>query len=527
MFALDWVELKDFKSYHGVHRVTLPTSPGLYLLTGKNIANPRLATNGIGKTTLLDALHWAIYGRTSRGLSAGRVVAWGAKNASVTAICTVAGKRHEIKRTQSPNSLTLNGKPSTQDEITKLLRMNEQAFHHAIMFPQFGLSFFDLKPADKLALFTQVLELDFWLDKAQQAADIAVQVELQKVKTTTKRANLEGQIHAARDSREDLRARCGAFGREIDENTRRLREKLSEAQKEARFLEKRQKESEAALKQAKKRLLDQSLKCATCGQPLPESPDQAGLRRNINDFELDIKANSRKLDIVHHEVARLGEALKAEPNRENPYASLLQAQQSSLESLQTDLACLKTHIEHLEREYAAVNFWVGGFKRIRLMIVDEVLRLLEVEVNNNLSSLGLGDWSIKFDVERETKSGSISKGFVVMISSPEWGEPVPFEAWSGGETQRLRMAGDLGLANLIMERAGLENTIEFFDEPSSHMSQEGLLDLCDTLAQRAQRDDKVIILVDHHAIDFGDFAGVITVTKDEGGSHVYVGPQHL
>ena len=70
------------------------------------------------------------------------------------------------------------------------------------------------------------------------------------------------------------------------------------------------------------------------------------------------------------------------------------------------------------------------------------------------------DWRIEFDVERETKAGGISKGFVVFVHPSDKADPVRFEAYSGGETQRLRMAGDLGLANLIMERAGLTNTLE-------------------------------------------------------------------
>ena len=37
----------------------------------------------------------------------------------------------------------------------------------------------------------------------------------------------------------------------------------------------------------------------------------------------------------------------------------------------------------------------------------------------------------------------------------------------------------------VQERAGLANTVEFFDEPSQHMGSGGLNDLCDLLADRA------------------------------------------
>ena len=62
-----------------------------------------------------------------------------------------------------------------------------------------------------------------------------------------------------------------------------------------------------------------------------------------------------------------------------------------------------------------------------------------------------------------------------------------------------------------------------YDEPSQHLSQEGLIDLAETLAQRAENDQKRILLVDHHAIEFGGFTGVMTVTKDSDGSHLTFG----
>lgn len=82
------------------------------------------------------------------------------------------------------------------------------------------------------------------------------------------------------------------------------------------------------------------------------------------------------------------------------------------------------------------------------------------------------------------------------------------------------MAGDLGLANLIMERAGLTSTVEFYDEPSRHLSQEGLLDLAESLCQRAESQGKRVFLVDHNVIDFSGFAGTITVVKDDHGSRL-------
>jgi DNA repair exonuclease SbcCD ATPase subunit len=109
----------------------------------------------------------------------------------------------------------------------------------------------------------------------------------------------------------------------------------------------------------------------------------------------------------------------------------------------------------------------------------------------------------------------------VFVHSPANDEPVKWESWSGGETQRLQLAGDLGLANLIMQQAGLSNTVEFFDEPSTHLSPEGMMDLANMLHERAVSEGKRVWIVDHTSItNFGEFIGIITARKSSNGSTI-------
>ena len=119
MFDIAQVELENFRSYRGLHKFAVPVDPGLYLITGKNEVEPRLGTNGVGKSTLLDAVFWCLYGRTTRGLKAGDVIAWGQTQCSVTVYLTVGDKAIKITRTQSPNSLTLDDTAVTQETIQK------------------------------------------------------------------------------------------------------------------------------------------------------------------------------------------------------------------------------------------------------------------------------------------------------------------------------------------------------------------------------------------------------------------------
>jgi DNA repair exonuclease SbcCD ATPase subunit len=241
------------------------------------------------------------------------------------------------------------------------------------------------------------------------------------------------------------------------------------------------------------------------------------IRKNRDDFSTKITLKNSQLAEIASLIERIETAL-AEKDPKNEFTEMiadkLTAQKEQLEKL----AKRKGKLQQLEEEKEALSFWSKGFKKIRLSIIDETLQQLEIEVNNNLAGLGLTDCRIEFDVERENKSGGISKGFVVLVHFTGADDAgLRFETYSGGEGQRLRLAGDLGLANLIMHRAGLESTIEFFDEPSDHLSPEGILDLAETLYNRAMASGKRILLIDHQNIDF-DFTGRYVAVKDSSGS---------
>ena len=67
------------------------------------------------------------------------------------------------------------------------------------------------------------------------------------------------------------------------------------------------------------------------------------------------------------------------------------------------------------------------------------------------------------------------------------------------------------MSNLTCQRQGLTTNFEFYDEPTTWVS--GSDALFTVLAERAERHGKVILLADKRQLDFGGFAGRITITK--------------
>lgn len=176
-------------------------------------------------------------------------------------------------------------------------------------------------------------------------------------------------------------------------------------------------------------------------------------------------------------------------------------------------------LEKIVESEQASRYWVKGFKSVKLFAVSSALNELEAEVNSALDGLGLGGWSVEFDVDKETKKGTLSKGFFAFINSVDNLEPVKWEAWSGGESQRLRLAASLGLANMIRASKGLELPFEIWDEPSQWMSDSGISGLLDVLQRRAKRLKRQIWLIDHRGLEH-PFDAAIEVTKTYEGSTV-------
>jgi DNA repair exonuclease SbcCD ATPase subunit len=121
-------------------------------------------------------------------------------------------------------------------------------------------------------------------------------------------------------------------------------------------------------------------------------------------------------------------------------------------------------------------------------------------------------WKVQLATETETKSGTVKLGVQIIVSSPK--STAAWEAWSGGESQRLRLAMALGLASMIQRASGSWWNLEIFDEPSTFLSTEGVEHLLETLDYRAGVAKKAIWIVDHVALTYANFKEIWSMVKD-------------
>lgn len=619
MIKLLSLTIQGFRSFDGEQSVDFSKfhNPGFYFLTGVNYVERELGANGVGKSSLFEAMVFCLYGKTSSNLKAGSIGNWSSdRQCKVTLSFEKLGKNYMLRRTWNPNSLDLladdYGREIGQDDVDKLIGINFTSFLYSTFIGQFNTKFFDLSPADKLQIFTEILDLDRWLGYSEKSKKISDELNTKYIEMDKQLEGIKGQLQVVntqdfaiqidsweQDCKLQLKELSNKYDIAINAHTKLQGEinvlrvtyggskrkedtiknvsskyinQLRELENKHLVKDKELTRIDTLQKQANKEL-DELTKlsgnvCPTCKQSVSKShikmcsevvftkiqeliKDKSIINVELNKVKEEIKEVDKKLDIVDKQLNKVIDEVRAmdkqlglknkdlvylaeqmvELERQykglegkvNPYIELQKETKKKAIRLERFIEVQRTELDDLSKEKEIYKYWQSGFKEVRLMVVEEMLKEFEISINNNVRRLGLWDWEVKLQVDSETKAGTIRKGFVVFIKSPKNQELVPFECWSGGESQRLRLAGTMGLMDLINSRNGGGWNVEVWDEPTQWLSDTGISAVLDVLKDRAWNNKKQTWLIDHRDLhSYGGFDGIVEIMKEGSGSKIYI-----
>lgn len=228
-------------------------------------------------------------------------------------------------------------------------------------------------------------------------------------------------------------------------------------------------------------------------------------RRDV--LENQIAENRRLRDQADFSIADERSARNKQRRRKRHIDRLIKKQQFKLDRSNRIISSWKYMQQH--------------FRNIRLWVIDTALAELKTLTNSFMQELGMTGWRAEFAIERESASGGLIKGFSVLIYSP--GSPdkaMPWEAFSGGESQRLRIAGTCALSSLLRSRMGVDTSLEVWDEPTQHLSAEGIDDLISFFKARSRKLGMQLWMIDHRSLNHGQFDRRYRVTKTKSGSEI-------
>lgn len=236
--------------------------------------------------------------------------------------------------------------------------------------------------------------------------------------------------------------------------------------------------------------------------------------------EKALQAYNRDVNILESRLGAKKLELERWESAENPHDSFLLNLRDRRKSILEKLSAARATLEKLGATYANAKFWSVAFKEIRLSLIDETLEELEIVTTRHAESLGLVGWSIKFQTEREITSGKVSHSFTTLLYSPGRDDPVKWLSYSGGESQRWQLAVTLGLSEVLLARAGINPSMMVFDEPTRHLSQQGIDSLIEHLREIAVETNRCLYFVDHRSLDRGSFDGVVSIEKSKDGARI-------
>ena len=224
MFKLDTLTVKNFMSVGNTTQAIDFNRNDLTLVLGENLdtgGGDAGSRNGTGKTTIINALSYALYGNALTNIRKDNLInKTNSKNMLVTVEFEKDGLQYRIERGRKPNVLKFyinNSEQETDDNaqgdsretqraIETLLGMSHDMFKHVLALNTYSEPFLSMRQNDQRAIIEQLLGITILSEKAENLKEI-VRV------TKTKIQEEEFRIKAVEDANGKITEQVDALKR--------------------------------------------------------------------------------------------------------------------------------------------------------------------------------------------------------------------------------------------------------------------------------------------------------------------------
>ena len=223
MFKIKTLSVKNFMSVGNATQAVQFDRNDLTLVLGQNLdlgGDDTGARNGTGKTTIINALSYALYGSALTNIKKDNLInKINSKNMLVTIEFEKDGIEYKIERGRKPNTMAFyvggqeqditdesqGDSRETQAEIERMLGMSHDMFKHIVALNTYTEPFLALRANDQRAIIEQLLGITMLSEKADalkeqlKATKDAVTQEEYRIKAVTDaNARIQEQIEATR-----------------------------------------------------------------------------------------------------------------------------------------------------------------------------------------------------------------------------------------------------------------------------------------------------------------------------------------
>ena len=575
--------LKDLtvRNFMSVGNATQAVSFGkekLTLVLGENLdqgGDDSGSRNGTGKTTIVNALSYAIFGQALTNIKKDNLInKINSKNMLVTIEFEKNGTNYRIERGRKPNVLKffVEGKEQevtddgqgdsreTQKDIDTLIGMSHDMFKHIVALNTYTEPFLSLRANDQRAIIEQLLGITILSEKAESLKE---QIRSTKEEIAHETAKIEGikkaneQIH---NSIKSLRLKQSAWRKnresevlkierairdlaELDidaeiEQHQMLKEfdekfaKIDSLSKQRATLETAVMQANKTVKKYEKELLSLSNnKCPSCEQDLhdhkhTEMKDTA--QQQLTDATNYLSKVSIELDTVMSEIAAIGD-VGARPV--TFYETLNEAynHRTNLENLATQLISkedetdtYQEQITELENtalqtiDWTAINNLTSVKEHQEFLL--KLLTNKDSFIRKKIIDQNLAYLNSRLTYYLETVGLPHTVAFQndLSVEISQLGQDLDFDNLSRGERNRLILGLSWAFRD-VWESLYQNINLLFIDELiDSGMDSAGVENSLGVLKKMARERNKNIYLISHRDELVGRVNNVLKVIKENG-----------
>ena len=191
MIKIKNLTVKNFMSVGNVTQAVDFDTEQLTLVLGENLdqgGDDTGSRNGTGKTTIINALSYALYGQALTNIKRNNLInKTNSKGMLVTLNFEKAGQEYRIERGRSPNVLKFyvndqeqldltdesqGDSRKTQESINTLLDMSHDMFKHVVALNTYTEPFLSMRTNDQRAIIEQLLGITLLSEKADKLKEL-------------------------------------------------------------------------------------------------------------------------------------------------------------------------------------------------------------------------------------------------------------------------------------------------------------------------------------------------------------------